>query len=234
MHRKPLIGINSNFEEKKKAPWVTVPGRYINAVYENGGIPVIIPPLEDEDHIDSYFTFLDGFLFVGGDDYDPELYGCQVRSTMNLAHPRRTAHDVLMMKTVLKQTKPLLAICAGMQMMNIAAGGKLIPHLETGMKHTDEFYHPITVKQNSLLSAIFSKTALIVNSYHHQALDLDNMGKGLEIIAYAPDGVPEAVTVSDKSFQLGVQWHPERIDDIHHRKQLFSAFIRATMDSDAD
>ncbi|HAE88167.1 TPA: hypothetical protein DCG86_09120 [Candidatus Marinimicrobia bacterium] len=224
---RPLIGVNSNFEMRKKAPWMTVPGRYLDAVYENGGIPVVIPPFEDEKHLKFYFDFLDGFLFVGGDDYDPSLYGVNVLPEMELAHPRRTYHDLMMMKQVLKQKKPLLAICAGAQMMNIAAGGRLIPHLETGMRHTGEFYHHITVRKGSLLEEIFSETTLVVNSYHHQAMDPNYAGLGLDIIAWAPDGIPEAFSVQRRPFQLGVQWHPERIDDLQHRDLLFSAFIRA-------
>jgi len=232
MDKKLLIGVNSNFEERKKAPWVTVPARYLDAVYENGGIPVVIPPFEDEYHLESYFSFLDGFLFVGGDDYDPGLYGGEVLPDMELAHPRRTKHDLLMMKQVLKQQKPLLAVCAGMQMMNIAAGGRLIPHLETGMRHTGEYYHQITIHEGSLLAGIFSETTLIVNSYHHQAVDPAYVGQGLDIIALAPDGIPEAISVRGRSFQLGVQWHPERIDNLQHRNLLFSTFIRAASSPD--
>jgi putative glutamine amidotransferase len=219
--------VNSNFEERKKAPWITVPGKYLDAIYENGGIPVVIPPFEDEKHLEFYFSFLDGFLFVGGDDYDPSLYGGHVLPNMKLAHPRRTHHDLMVMKQVLRQQKPLLAICAGVQMMNIAAGGRLIPHLETGMRHTGEFYHQINILEDSLLAGIFSKTKLVVNSYHHQAVDPNYVGQGLEIIAWAPDGIPEALSVRGKTFQLGVQWHPERIDDVQHRNLLFSAFMRA-------
>ncbi|MDD5582573.1 MAG: gamma-glutamyl-gamma-aminobutyrate hydrolase family protein [Candidatus Marinimicrobia bacterium] len=227
--KRPFIGLNANFEERKKAPWITVPGRYIDAVYETGGIPIIIPPLEDDDHLDVYMSFLDGFLFIGGDDYDPSLYGCKQNTMMELAHPRRSYHDLKMMKKVLNQEKPLLAICAGMQMMTIASGGKLIPHLETGMRHTEEYYHRITINKGSLLEKIFSETSIIVNSYHHQAVDPAFLGKGLNIIAYAPDGVAEAVSVLGRSFQLGVQWHPERIDDYEHRNKLFSAFIHAAI-----
>jgi putative glutamine amidotransferase len=227
--KKPLIGVNNNFEERKKAPWITVPGRYLEAVYDNGGIPVVIPPFEDEKHLELYFDFLDGFLFVGGDDYDPSLYGGKVLPDMELAHPRRTNHDLMMMKQVLKQEKPLLAICAGVQIMSIAAGGRLIQHLETGMRHTGEFYHHINILEGSLLAGIFSETKLVVNSYHHQAVDPDCAGQRLNIIAQAPDGIPEALSVQGRSFQLGVQWHPERIDDLHHRDLLFSAFIRAAV-----
>jgi putative glutamine amidotransferase len=228
MNKKPLIGVNSNFEERDKAPWITVPGRYINAVYENGGIPVMIPPLEDDTHFNEYFPLVDGFLFVGGDDYDPSLYGEIPDDTMHLAHPRRSGHDLKMMKRVLETDKPLLAICAGMQMMNIATGGKLITHLKTGMIHTKEFYHQVSSQPSSLIARIFNTRSIVVNSYHHQAVDPDFLGSGLEIVATAPDGIPESVTVTGKSFQLGVQWHPERIDDISHRNCLFSAFIQAT------
>ncbi len=227
MQKKPLIGLNSNFEERDQAPWVTVPGRYIDAVYENGGIPVIIPPLEDDTHFDDYFPLLDGFLFVGGDDYDPTLYGEVPDNTMHLAHPRRSGHDLQMMKRVLQTDKPLLAVCAGMQMMNIALGGKLITHLKTGMTHRGEFYHRVSFHPSSLFASIFNTQSIVVNSYHHQAVDPDFLGKGLEIMATAPDGVAEAVIVTGKSFQLAVQWHPERIDDPRHRDTLFSAFIKA-------
>ncbi len=225
--KTPLIGINSNYEIRDGKPWIAVPESYIKAVYENGGIPFIIPPLEDTLHLDDYIGLSDGFLFMGGDDYDPGLYGCDVLPSMELTHPRRTYHDLDLMKKVLALNKPVLAICAGMQMMNIACGGKLIPHLETGMKHTNEYYHSISISPQSVLTDIFIKEQLIVNSYHHQAIDPNFPGKNLKIIAKAPDHIPEAVIHMNKLFQLGVQWHPERIDDREHRDRLFGSFIKA-------
>lgn len=225
--KRPNIGINANYEIRDGKPWVTVPESYIKAVYENGGLPIIIPPLDDEYHLDLYIELSDGFLFIGGDDYDPDLYGCDIHPSMELAHPRRTGQDLKLMKKVLSLNKPVLAICAGMQMMNIAQGGKLIPHLETGMKHTQEYYHSISVKSNSILEEIFGTDKLIVNSYHHQAVNPAYPGKNLDIIAYAPDDIPEALVVSNKTFQIAVQWHPERIDSRSHRDRLFNSFVTA-------
>ena len=145
--QKPLIGINSNYEIRDDKPWIAVPESYIKAVYENGGIPVIIPPLKDESHLDEYIKLSDGFLFMGGDDYDPGLYGCKFHPSMELAHPQRTHHDWELMKRVLSLNKPVLAICAGLQMMNIASGGKLIPHIQTGMKHTHEYLSLIHISE---------------------------------------------------------------------------------------
>jgi len=225
--KRPNIGINANYEIRDGKPWITVPESYIKAVYEIGGIPVIIPPLKNNSNLAEYIELSDGFLFIGGDDYDPVLYGCEIHPSMELAHSCRTRQDFDLMKKVLSLNKPILAICAGMQMMNIASGGKLIPHLETGMKHTHEYYHTISVKSGSLLETIFGTDKLVVNSYHHQAINPAFLGKDLEIIACAPDTVPEAIKVQNKTFQLAVQWHPERIDDIWHRDRLFSAFISA-------
>jgi putative glutamine amidotransferase len=164
---------------------------------------------------------------MGGDDYDPGLYGCNIHPSMELAHPQRTHHDWELMKRVLSLNKPVLAICAGLQMMNIASGGKLIPHIQTGMKHTHEYYHSVSVKPDSILKTIFGKDKITVNSYHHQAVNPDFLGNNLKIIACSPDSIPEAIEVRNKTFQIGVQWHPERIDDIKHRDILFTAFIKA-------
>ena len=125
---------------------------------------------------------------------------------------------------------PVLAICMGMQLLNVVYGGTLIQHLETGVRHVgidegNDSSHSIVLEDESLLHHILGSTALEVNSAHHQAVD--RLAPGLRALATAPDGIVEAVQLTDRGFFLGVQWHPERIFDRAEQRALFEAFVEA-------
>jgi putative glutamine amidotransferase len=230
MNNRPKIGINSTYMEDAHK-WYKVPISYINAVYNAGGLPVIIPCDPTPELIDTYLRELDGFVFTGGDDYPAELYGEESDEHSDPIHPRRVETDMLLMKKVLADTDvPVLGICVGHQLMAIAHGGKLIQHLPNGKFHavTGDTEHSIDIKGGKWLKSIFNADTIIVNSNHHQAVKDDHFPLEFDVTARAEDNVIEAMEMKGDRFVLGVQWHPERTKDKEHTKTLFDFFIEKT------
>lgn len=204
-----------------------VPDSYVRAVTAAGGMAVMLPCGLTPDVLRDYLQVLDGFCFVGGRDYPPELFGEQSHPKIRLIHPDRAAADMFLAKQVIDSTLPALGICCGCQLLAIAAGGKIIQHLDTAGAHTGERSHPVRVVEDGIIRQLFGPGPVIVNSAHHQAVRPEHPGKGFRVTALAEDGVVEAVEGTDGRFLLGVQWHPERMDHGTHRQTLFSAFINA-------
>jgi putative glutamine amidotransferase len=120
---------------------------------------------------------------------------------------------------------PILGICAGLQLMNIATGGKLIQHLDTVEQHLGEKYHPVKIGHSRWLSKIFNTDRLIVNSNHHQGIDKDYIGQGFTPVAWAEDGQIEALEYDCNQFVLGIQWHPERISTAAENAQPYAGTL---------
>lgn len=230
MKQRPKIGINSTYMEDAHK-WYKVPINYINAVYNSGGLPVIVPCDPSPEMIDAYLAELDGFVFTGGDDYPAELYGEVPDEHSDPIHPRRVDTDVLLMKKILEETKiPVMGICVGHQLMAITHGGKLIQHLPNGEFHaiTGDTEHSVTIKGGKWLKSIFNAESIIVNSNHHQAVMEESLPDEFEVTARAEDNVVEAIELKGDRFVLGVQWHPERTKDKEHTKTIFDYFIEMT------
>ncbi len=234
---KPLIAINCTYEGElgaviRRESTILMP--YVEAVLQAGGLPFLVPAGIAEGEVHEYAERADGFLFTGGHDYDPALYGQNSAGIGTLQTKERTETDVALMKLALASTKPLLGICAGMQLANIVSGGELIQHLETAKMHESidlehDSTHLVTLQDGARLREIFGTELLRVNSAHHQAVDPDNIGDGLKISAVAEDGVIEGLELAESNgrfFEL-VQWHPERIAHEEHQRKFFSAFIAA-------
>jgi len=200
-------------------------GKYIEAIYDYGGLPLPIPCLPDEELLQQYVDKIDGLILIGGMDYPPEMYGQKPHPKADIMHERRATADPLLVKLILQTNKPVLGICAGMQLLNICTGGKLIQHMETTDNHFGEKYHEITISDSRWLEEMFHSEKLVVNSNHHQGIDPNFVGKDFKVVARAFDDVIEAMELEGEQMVLGIQWHPERITDIQHRKQLFEYFI---------
>jgi len=239
---KPIIGVNMDFSgygsyqpndlRFRDAYKIYTP--YVDAVGKYGGIVLPIPPLEELKALDDYVKLAQGFIFSGGDDYPSELYNETQHPASKIMHKRRANADFYLARQVSKTNKPILAICGGIQLVNIVYGGKLIQHLNhleihSKINKTTDNKHKIKIVKNSLLYQIFKKEELDVNSAHHQAADPQYIGKDLTVTATAPDGVVEALELKmpEGRFFLAVQWHPERMDDEQHKKLIFSSFINA-------
>ena len=176
-----------------------------------------------------------GLLLPGGGDIDPQWYGCPRHPrTHNVSH-RRDRFELTLLAAALEQDIPVLAICHGMQLLNVELGGTLDQHLSDDAARLDhdrdrpraEPVHDVRVKSGSLLAEVIGTTEAPVNSHHHQGLE--KVGAGLEEIAWSGDGVLEGVSLANHSWVLGVQWHPEAMAAVDAtQKKIFDAFVRAT------
>ena len=217
----------------------TVLNRYVDAVQETGGIPIMVPPFTDDETLEAYLDMADGFLFVGINDYPPALYRepilqSAVRDTVG--YKRHAESNMKLARMVIEDRRmPTIGICAGPELFNVALGGKLVQHLPTAENHIAhspvlDKYHEVEIKGGRILAGIFGKTRISVNTNHHQAAHPDFLGEGLQPVAFTEDGVIEALEAKDDRFVLGVQWHPERIREAAHRDKVFAAFYAAAME----
>lgn len=230
----PLIGITSVYELAKgdKAAQTTVGFAYVRAVAENGGVPVVLPTVDDERVLQKYLGVLDGLVLIGGDDIPPEAYGEQADKTVQPLTKERYEFERKLIARWLASGKPVLGVCLGMQFTNVVSGGSLIQDIpsEVGTKvEHHKGYHRVRIEPDSSLAKLLGATGASVLSSHHQAVD--RLGQGLKPIAHSDDGVVEALERADGGFGLFVQWHPESMTDLAHRDALYGALVRACVPS---
>lgn len=230
---KPIIAIVSLYDEKLESYWM-LPG-YAQGLEAAGAVPVILPLTTDQEALKRYAQTFDGFLFPGGHDLDPALYGQNPTDQCGTVCPQRDSMERKLFPLTLETGKPLLGICRGIQLFNVMLGGSLYQDIPTecpsDVEHHetppyDKVAHPVTVEQGTPLYQAVGVTQMGVNSYHHQGIK--ELGKGLRVAAKAPDGMVEAVYLPDHPFALAVQWHPEfsRLSDENSRR-IFEAFVKA-------
>lgn len=226
----PLIGITSVYKiDEKGVAYTQVHFNYVQAIAENGGIPLILPTIDSEPVVQRYVNKLDGLVLVGGDDIPPSAYGEQPHETVEPLPPQRYDFERKLIAKWLACRKPVLGVCLGMQFTNVVAGGSLIQDIpsEVGTKINHREYHLVQIEPGSLLSQILGANEARVFSNHHQAVR--KVGKGLKVIAHSEDGVIEALERIDGGFGLFVQWHPEAMEDKQHRDAIYGALIDASV-----
>lgn len=235
MSKKALIGITFDAQDPggySQYPWYALRENYCNAVINAGAIP--FPLTHDLDLTDDYLSLIDGLLITGGGhDVDPKLYGVsKIHPTVKLK-PRRTLFEKDMATKVLQKNLPLLGICGGEQILNVALGGTLIQHIPDEVPNAldhrqsqkrDEASHGIKIEKGTLLHQIVGTEELFVNSVHHQAVK--DPAPGVIVNARASDGVIEGIEAPGYRFCLGVQWHPE-FTITPEETLIFKAFIKA-------
>ena len=237
---KPLIGITTTPRMEDNLLLDRVPHEYATSIQAAGGLPLLIPTLADPDCIAACIDRLDGILFSGGDaDVDPVRFGEDPVRQLRLITPERDEMEIELFNRAFERDLPVLAICRGIQLINVAAGGNLIQdipsqvanavgHFPRGMD-MHLLYHSVRLEPGSRLHGIFGGTDLRVNSFHHQAVNA--VAPEFRITARASDGVIEAVEAPDKRFVVGIQWHPETLTARHpHFLELFKAFAAACME----
>lgn len=232
---KPLIGITTyNTVSKFNRDIAAVQHTYIRAVQQGGGLPVLIPAiLDDETRLDMY-TRLDGVLFSGGGDMHIKYFNGADHPEISDVDDYRDVTELSLLKRSVEDGKPFLAICRGVQVMNVALGGTLYTHIpdqfNSSIAHSqDEFttlVHPVNIDETSRMAEIFGETLLTVNSLHHQALK--DVASPLRVVGHAPDGLIEAVELPDHPYAMGVQWHPEWLTDQPVMRRLFKSFVDAS------
>ncbi len=228
---KPVIGITANYDGDQNN--YRLREYYVHSVGKAGGIPIILPALGQEDLLEEHWRICDGFLFSGGGDLDPFYFGQLPSPELKEINPLRDAFEIRLARKVLVSGKAALGICRGCQIMNIAAGGTLIQNLATDLCHMQKAprnypFHDIFIESDSQLARILEGHRIRVNSFHHQAIE--QAGEGIYLSAYASDGTVEALEGRGDLFYLGVQWHPECMDD-PTAQRLFTALVEKSKHS---
>jgi putative glutamine amidotransferase len=223
---KPLIGITTYVEPASWGPWnaeaALVPYDYVRAVERAGGRAVLVPP--DDDGIEEVLDALDGLVFSGGNDMAPDSYGAETDPATNGTNPVRDRGELALLTAALQLDLPVLAICRGFEVLNVARGGDLVQHLPDVLGHEEhremlgEFSeHTVRVDPSSRIGEVRGA----VKSHHHQGIG--RVGDGLREVAWADDGTVEAIEDPEKPFLVGVLWHPEAGED----QRLFERLVEA-------
>jgi putative glutamine amidotransferase len=245
MPRRPIIGIPTQtlhsiegIPEALPESWV-MNQRYSRVVAASGGVPVMIPLLDDESSLRALYDLTDGLLLPGGVDLDPATYGESPLPTCGRLDPARDRVELQFARWAIAEGKPLFGLCRGLQIVNVALGGTLYQDIAAqrsdAIKHDyfptagfarDHVAHPVTIASGSRLDALVGAVSLGVNSMHHQAVK--DLAPGLVTTAIAPDGVIEALESSGDQFVIAVQWHPESLTDRDPRMhRLLTGFVQA-------
>jgi len=224
---RPVIGVTAYAEEARwgvwEAPAALIPLAYVSAVERAGGRPLLVPP--SEDGVEETLAVLDGLLFSGGSDLDPETYGAEAHPETNGVRAERDQAELTLLEAALARDMPVLAVCRGSQVLNVALGGDLVQHLPEVVgherhKHTPGVFadHDVEVLPGTRLQTLVGDHAP-VKSHHHQGYG--RLGDGLREAARADDGTVEAIEDPRRRFALGVLWHPEAGEDA----ALFEALV---------
>lgn len=234
---RPVIGVTHSIHEDESR--LMMPMSYANVVREAGGTPVLLPITRDAEVIEAYAALVDGVLFSGGEDVGPNYYGETQLWACGDVIPLRDEFEIKLVHTLMEKypEKPILGICRGEQVLNVALGGTLYQDLKSQVpdsiahqQHQIARYssHQVRIDAGTRLHEIYGCTQIMVNSHHHQAVK--EAAPGLVITAHAEDGVVEGFEKPDHPYCVGVQWHPERLVEneenaIHWR--LFRSFVDA-------
>ncbi len=248
---KPIIGITCNYDPRDAAigvaglglpgqDWEFVAADYVYSIEKAGGIPLLIPFCSDLDNLKPVLAMLDGILVSGGHDIDPNRYGARPMPYCGRVVPERDEYDISVFRYGYEHKLPMLGICRGIQLMNVAMGGTVYQDLgkEAGLIHcymgdvAPKNYraHETRFMENSILRRIFGE-AVRTNSFHHQGVR--SPGENVTVTAVAEDGAVEGIEISGGAgFVVGVQWHPEMMFDAADQMALFDAFVAACRKSD--
>jgi len=234
--RRPVIGICTALERARWTVWENdaflLSRAYVDAVQAAGGLALMIPPDEDTAELpDATLDALDALVLAGGADVDPAAYGAEPHRCTTGTRPERDAAEIPLARRALERDMPLLGICRGMQLMNVALGGTLIQHLPDDVGHSDHRRqlgsfenadHDVRLAPGSLAARACGELLHATKSHHHQAVE--RLGDGLVASGWSVlDDLVEAIEVPDARFALGVQWHPE----VDPGSGVVGAFVRA-------
>jgi putative glutamine amidotransferase len=231
--KQPIIGISMFNGYIEDRPHHAIAANYIAAIRQSGAIPWLIAPAEP--NIEAITARIDGLLLTGGSDISPDLYADFQHAEVVDVDVARDTTEIELFKSIYKQNKPILGVCRGMQLLNIALGGTLDQHLfdkyadDVGHRAKQKLQntHQVTIKPDTLLHSIYNASEVEVVSWHHQSVD--RLGGGVIVSAAAHDGVIEAIEIPGRSeFCVGVQWHPEVIlSQPWQHEVLFASFVAA-------
>ncbi len=212
---------------------------YIDAIVRANGAPFVIPLVDNTEILRSLYELADGILLSGGHDLEPETYNTERTHPKLITSPRRDKQEMQMVKWALQDDKPILGICRGMQLLNVALGGTLYQDIKTDLPQAHDhtasvikkdfrhLAHDLNLSNNSKLAKILGQPHIKTNTLHHQAIC--NLGRGLVVTARTEDGIIEAVELPDKQFVIGVQSHPEALEAEAEPEwgRVFEAFVKS-------
>ncbi|GJM41121.1 MAG: gamma-glutamyl-gamma-aminobutyrate hydrolase [Ardenticatenaceae bacterium] len=244
--RKPLIGCTTYRKISDQTPPIDIIGlmpAYLEAIVAAGGVPVMIPLGLSEDNLVTIVEQMDGILLPGGGDIEPSVYQENGHPTLTGIDEDRDRVELVVARTAVAQQKPLLAICRGLQVLNVALGGSLWQDVELMMPQAmhhefvnshprNHLAHTVTIEPDSLLAKQLGITSTAVNSLHHQGIR--RLATQLKATAVAPDNLVEGVEVIDHPYAVGVQWHPENlIQNVPYMLGLFQGLVEAANEPQA-
>lgn len=229
--RAPLVGVTTYLERAQQGVWdvraAFLPEQYLTGVTSAGGVALLLPP-QDADNADAAIAGLDGLILSGGADVAPELYGAERHPTTDPARVDRDAWELALFRAAERRRIPVLAICRGLQLVNVARGGTLQQHLPESLG-TERYRigggvfaeNEVAVVKDTALADVLADDSISVHSYHHQGID--RLGEGLVAAAHTDDGLVQAfVDTTDGGHVVGIQWHPE--EDAEDRR-LFQDLV---------
>jgi putative glutamine amidotransferase len=218
----PAVGVCTAVERARYTVWeetvAFVPRSYARALHRADALPLLIPPYESETlssaPVEDLLSRLDALILAGGSDVDPDSYGAKRAEATGTTWSDRDESEIALTRAALDRGMPVLGICRGAQLLNVALGGTLVQHLPDAVGHSDHLHtpgafgdHRVRLEPGSLASRAAGTEELHVKSHHHQGVD--RIGDGLRATGWAEDGTVEAIELPDADFALGVLWHPE-------------------------
>jgi putative glutamine amidotransferase len=237
--RTPLIGVTCmTILAENYSPRVGMNRSYVNVLLKAGAVPLLIPHIADKAVLRAVYERLDGLLLPGGGDIDPVHYGETRHGKCNQPSAERDDTELALARWAMDGGLPILAICRGIQVLNVALGGSLFQDIQSQIagaeRHDwypnhprDRLSHTVTINPGTRLARIAGATTLPVNSLHHQSIK--DLAPGLVETGRSPDGIVEAVEAPDHPFAIGVQWHPEELAGSDARAQrLFDSLVEAS------
>lgn len=229
---KPIIGVMPQYSEKNT---LMIGEDFFYAIAKAGGIPVLLPLFSPVEEVEEVLDRFDGFLYPGGPDINPLIFGEDAHPQCGNILPARDTLELSLLPAILRLGKPVFGICRGIQVMNVALGGTLYQDIAAqgvAQKNIGHYQkagdavltHSVNVEKGTLLYEIVEKERILVNSFHHQSCKA--LGEGMAVNATAADGVVEAVALKNHKFFLGVQWHPEHLYEVSEdMAKLWNAFV---------
>jgi putative glutamine amidotransferase len=234
MHCKPLIGLNTDYRPARKdsAAFSYLTAGYFDCILAAGGIPVVVPPLENEADLNCVLNTLQGFVLIGGADLDPRRDGFMLHPAVRAMDTRRETFDRMLVRCIAERRMPVFGIGVGLQLLNVSQGGNLLLHipedLPEAIPHKDPqdpaHRHGLEVTAGSLMERVYGDGEIRVNSMHHMAID--EVAPGFAVTARCPDGVIEAIESEMHDwFAMGTQFHPEAESASALDVRIFEEFI---------
>lgn len=236
----PVIGITVYHKKipNHSATWLALPEHYVKAVEQAGGLPLLIPIGLSEGRLALLFNTLDGILLSGGGDVHPERYGALSSPMLIDIDEQRDQTELSLAEWSVEKGKPLLAICRGLQVLNVTLGGTLVQDIPSQLPKAivhkladpdgENLRHEVLIREGTRLRSLIGQPKIETNSFHHQAI-LEPADR-LTIAATTEDDIIEAVEISDHPFVLGVQWHPESLPAAPESQAIFKALIHAAVE----